>query len=247
MVPGIQMNLFETGMEDHHNVADLFHLVSNSRQVGVWKYGIALCRWVLHSFGYSDFHHQWCLWWEVTTVLPAIGILKAFAHQDEANGKFRHQWFGDDQVCLLQALLGSLTRFAHQSGANENISSPMVWWLQCFATFSWRSKLEEYLYRSLDFVVLAGKEFDDMRHRLWVSRTLQWRLWRFRWVWVMFYHRFVCWKDKWCEFGHFSDETLVLHAWKQVLNQWVFLKQIENKQPVQTSFRCVFAEIAVFS
>ena len=152
MVPGIQMNLFETGMEDHHNVADLFHLVSNSRQVGVWKYGIALCRWVLHSFGYSDFHHQWCLWWEVTTVLPAIGILEAFAHQDEANGKFRHQWFGDDQVCLLQALLGSLTRFAHQSGANENISSPMVWWLQCFATFSWRSKLEEYLYRSLDFV-----------------------------------------------------------------------------------------------
>ena len=151
MVPGIQMNLFETGMEDHHNVADLFHLVSNSRQVGVWKYGIALCRWVLHSFGYSDFHHQWCLWWEVTTVLPAIGILKAFAHQDEENGKFRHQWFGDDQVCLLQALLGSLTRFAHQSGANENISSPMVWWLQCFATFSWRSKLEEYLYRSLDF------------------------------------------------------------------------------------------------
>ena len=115
----------------------------------MWKYGIALCRWVLHSFGYSDFHHQWCLWWEVTTVLPAIGILKAFAHQNEANGKFRHQWFGDDQVCLLQALLGSLTRFAHQSGANENISSPMVWWLQCFATFSWRSKLEEYLYRSL--------------------------------------------------------------------------------------------------
>ena len=96
-------------------------------------------------------------------------------------------------------------------------------------------------------LVLAGKEFDDMRHRLWVSRTLQWRLWRFRWVWVMFYHRFVCWKDKWCEFGHFSDETLVLHAWKQVLNQWVFLKQIENKQPVQTSFRCVFVEIAVFS
>ena len=35
-------------------------------------------------------------------------------------------------------------------------------------------------------------------------------------------------------------------AWKQVLNQWFFLKQIENKQPVQTSFRCVYRERAVF-
>ena len=43
-VPGIQMNLFETGMEDHHNVADLFQLVSNSRQVGVWKDDITGCR-----------------------------------------------------------------------------------------------------------------------------------------------------------------------------------------------------------
>ena len=39
-----KLNLFGTGMDDHHNAADRFHMVSNSRQVGVWKYGLALCR-----------------------------------------------------------------------------------------------------------------------------------------------------------------------------------------------------------
>ena len=43
-VPGIQMNLFETGIENHLNDADFFQLVSNSRQVGVWKDDITGCR-----------------------------------------------------------------------------------------------------------------------------------------------------------------------------------------------------------
>ena len=115
-----RLNEFSTGWKDHLKDAGLFQMV---RTHGKWGcgivYGTTWCRWVLHSFVYSDFHQQWCPWWEVTTVLPAIGVLETFAHHDEASGQ---------------------------------ISSPLIWWCLCFAAFTWRSKLEWCLHRSLDFV-----------------------------------------------------------------------------------------------
>ena len=76
--------------------------IAAKQTVYVWKYGTTWCRWVLHSFVYSDFHQQWCPWWEVTTVLPAIGVLETLAQQV---GKFHHHWFGD--VCVSQSLHGN--------------------------------------------------------------------------------------------------------------------------------------------
>ena len=68
--------------------------------VEIWYHlATTLCRWVLHGFVYCDFRQQWCPWWEVTVVLPAIGVLETFAHQDGANGKISspmvwwRQWF----------------------------------------------------------------------------------------------------------------------------------------------------------
>ena len=177
---------------------------SNSRQVGVWKYGTTWCRWVLHSFVYSDFHQQWCPWWEVTTVLPAIGVLETFAHHDEASGK---------------------------------IPSPLIWWCLCFAAFTWRSKLEWCLHRSLDFVfcekevlmanVITFGSFENFPMKV---VGFQMRLWRFC---------HVCWKNKWYELGSFSrlrmPDTFWFGSACQHVWTWVFLKQIENKQPICTN------------
>ena len=60
-------------------------------------------------------------------------------------------------------------------------------------------------------------------------------------VYVWWYFITVgCWKNR-REVWEFQPNTWeFVFAWEHVWT-WVFLKQIENKQPVQTSFRCVWA------
>jgi hypothetical protein len=105
-VSGIQMNLFETGMENHLNDADFFQLVSNSRQVGVWKDDITGCRWVLLG-----------LWWISSPCVVMVRIYKVlafnrrfgsfdknFLNTAEQMRKFHHQRFGEfTRFCLYQA------------------------------------------------------------------------------------------------------------------------------------------------
>ena len=82
-----------------------------------------------------------------------------------------------------------LARFAHHGWANKRTSSPLIWWHQRFATFLWRSKLERYLQRSLDFVIWLERSFNDFRHCPFVSRTFRWRLWSylsFGWCFITF-------------------------------------------------------------
>ena len=164
----------------------------NSRQVGVWKYGNTWCRWVLHSFGYSDFHRLWCSWWEVTAVLPSTGILETLAQHDEASAKissplvwwclrldhllitmrqmrrFHRHWFDDIRVSERSHGVPSWKRFAQKFGL-------------------WILFREESL---MTYVIIDGISL----------RTLQWRLWSFSFV--TFCH--VCWKNKGYELGSFS-------------------------------------------
>ena len=67
---------------------------------------------------------------------------------------------------LYQAILTMWMRYAHHRWTNKTISSPMTWRHQCFATFTWRFKLEEHVQRSLDSIVWLERSFDDLRHRL---------------------------------------------------------------------------------
>ena len=135
-------------------------------------------------------------------------------------------------------------RFAHHSWTNGNISSPMVWWHQRFATFSWRSKLEEYLQRSLDFIIWLERSFDDLRHHLWVSGTLRWRSWSFSWVWSDVLSPSLCWKDKWYGFGNFSDETLVFVCMETSFKPMSFWNKSKTNNLYKQVFD-VFAEISV--
>ena len=138
MVPRISKNLFRNGMEDHHNVADLFHQV---RTHGKWGCGNMLpigtsmvpseylrCRWVLHGFGFNKFRLRWRSWWEVTGVLPDKGILVRFAHHSWTNEKISSPlvWWCLRFACVLPEK-GISMRFARH-WANGEISSPLTWW-----------------------------------------------------------------------------------------------------------------------
>ena len=123
-------------MEDHHNVADLFHQV---RTHGKWGCGNMLpigtsmvpseylrCRWVLHGFGFNKFRLRWRSWWEVTGVL--FCLTKAFWWGlliiAEQMRRFHHHWYGDVYVlhvfCLRKAFRWDLlaiertVRFRHR-------------------------------------------------------------------------------------------------------------------------------------
>ena len=130
----------------------------------MWKDDITGCRWVL-----------FCLWWISSPYVVMVRIYKVLAFN-------RLLW--SSTRCL-----EILVRFAHHGWANKRTSSPLSWWQQRFATFLWRSKLERYLQRSLDFVIWLERSFNDFRHCPFVSRTLRWRLWSylsFGWCFITF-------------------------------------------------------------
>ena len=147
---------------------------SNSRQVGVWKYGTTLLPPCAAEF---------------CTVLFTVILTDGDVYGEKLQ-----------RFCLQQAFLGSLMRFAHHNWANGNISSPTVWWHQCFATFSWRFKLEKICKGVLDFMVWQERSFDDLRHHLWVLGSFTMKIVEFAYVWWCFI-TIGCWKNRWDEFG----------------------------------------------
>ena len=84
---------------------------------------------------------QFCLQWFSPTMVSMVRSYNCFA----SNRRFGEVWWD----------------FAHHDLSERKISSPMVWWHRCFATFSWRSKLEEYLHQEfgLQSLTLHGKKF----------------------------------------------------------------------------------------
>ena len=105
---------------------------SNSRQVGVWKYGTTWCRWVLHSFVYSDFHQQWCPWWEVTTVLPLTGVLGSLMRFCSSYLSERKHFVTNGLVtsmfCHVFMEIQAGRIFAKEFGLH-NLAGKKFWWL----------------------------------------------------------------------------------------------------------------------
>ena len=220
-VSGIQRNLFGTGMEDHHNVADLFQMV---RTHGKWGCGnmVPPC-YHLVPLSSARFCLQWCPWWEVTVVLPSIGVLETFAHQDGANGKISSPMVWWRQWFAFNRRFGSF---------GEIFSWPLSKWEDFITidlvTSTFRNAFIEIQAgtihaQELELCVLVGMKSEDCRHRYF--REPEVRVFRSRLFGklcnedcgvclrlVVFYHRWML-EEQTRKFGSFSRtrESLFLH------------------------------------
>ena len=241
-VSGIQRNLFGTGMEDHHNVADLFQMVRTHGKWGceIWYHlSTTLCRWVLHVFVYSDFHQQWFPWWEVTTVLPAIGVLETLAQHDEASWKFSSPlvWW-----CLrldhLLITMRQMRRFHSHWFGDIRVSE------RFHGNPSWNSR-----YRSLGTMFFFVE--DERRLASSLSSTVRQRSLRsllfgnfamrivkiFTFGWWQS-HRFRCWKNRWDEFGISAmpwDEKFRFCTEVYLSMSFIFVLETNRKQTACTN------------
>ena len=209
-VPGIQMNLFETGMENHLNDADFFQLVSNSRQVGVWKDDITGCRWVL--FG---------LWWISSPYVVMVRIYKVLAFNRLFWSSTRYLGnFGE--ICS--------SRMSKQENV---ITIDLVTPTFCHVFLEIQAGTifaKEFGLRNL-----AGKKFQWLSSLPFCFKNFAMKIVELFEFWVMLYHLWWCWKNGWDASGSFSNamRNFVLFA-RKFIWAWVLLFVLETNRKQTT-------------